>query len=91
MVTGVGKYKHITPRLKILCWIHSKVSIMAFKRLDDLAPNYLCDFLEWYRLSRCLRSEDNCGSIVWNKLPIKIREQTPLNKSSKLLKNDCFN
>ena len=27
-----------------------------------------------------------CGPIVWNKLPIKIREQTILNKFRKLLK-----
>ena len=57
VVTGAEKYEHIILHLKRLHWspvkfrIHYKVSIMVFKGLNDLVPDYLGDLLKWYRLS----------------------------------------
>ena len=83
---------------------------MVFKCFGGFTPDYLCDLIELYRLSRCLKSKDKlmlivpkirnrmgerafnyCGPVVWNKLPIEIKEQTSLSKFSKLLKTHYIN
>ena len=54
LISGVKKYEHITPILKVLHWlptekqIQFKVLTMTFKTLNGLAPQYLRDLLKPY-------------------------------------------
>ena len=64
VVSGTGKYEHITPVLKALHWlpvrqrIDYKILIMAYKALHDLAPGYIHDMISQYIPTRTLRSQD---------------------------------
>ena len=62
IITGSGKYEHITPVLQQLHWlpvkvrIDYKIGLIVFKCLHDLAPSYLSDLLKPYQPTRSLRS-----------------------------------
>ena len=62
---GIGKYDHISPTLKSLHWlpvkqrIEFKISVLVYKCLNGLAPQYLCKLLHFYAKDRDLRSADD--------------------------------
>ncbi len=64
LVTGAGKFDHITPVLKSLHWlpvsfrIQFKILCMVFKTLNGQAPDYLCKAVTQYIPKRALRSSD---------------------------------
>ncbi len=64
LVSGVGKFEHITPVLKDLHWLpveqrlEFKVLCLTYKALNGLAPQYLRDTLTPYKPARSLRSAD---------------------------------
>ncbi len=64
LVSGVGKFEHITPVLRDLHWlpveqrIEFKVLCLTYKALHGLAPYYLRETLNPYKPSRSLRSAD---------------------------------
>jgi hypothetical protein len=64
IVTRRKKYEHITPLLKQLHWlpivfrIKYKISLLIFKCLNGLAPQYLASMLTLYAPTRSLRSAD---------------------------------
>ena len=70
LLTGTGKYDHITPVLSALHWlpvhfrIHFKILLFTFKAQNGLAPQYLSDLLEDYVPSRALRSATQKKLIV---------------------------
>ena len=75
VVSGAGKC-YINLHLKRLHWlpvkfrIHYMMFIIVYKCLNSLPLNYLCDLIEWYRPSRCLKSEDKLMLSVSNILKI---------------------
>ena len=64
LVSGIGKFDHISPILKSLHWLPSeariqyKVLCLVYKTQNDLAPKYLSDVITQYHLTRSLRSSD---------------------------------
>ena len=54
LISGVGKFDHITPVMKSLHWlpielrIKFKVLCLAYEALHGLAPAHLSDTLVWY-------------------------------------------
>ena len=64
MVGKVKKFEHITPTLTKLHWlpipqrIVYKLTLLTFKALHGLAPQYLTELLERYSPTRNLRSMD---------------------------------
>ena len=60
----IKKYDNITPTLKALHWlcvperIQYKISLLTFKALHGLAPNYLRMLIACYKPERELRSTD---------------------------------
>ena len=65
LLCGIGKYDHISPTLKSLHWlpvkqrIEFKISVLVYKCLNGLAPQYLCKLLHFYAKDRDLRSADD--------------------------------
>ena len=64
LVTGAGKFDHITPVLESLHWlpvsfrIQFKILCMVFKTLNGQAPDYLCKAVTQYTPKRALRSSE---------------------------------
>ena len=62
VVTGKGKYEHITPILRELHWlpivqrIDFKIATIVFKTTKSSQPEYLADMLRGYKAARDLRS-----------------------------------
>ena len=62
IVTKTAPREHITPVLKELHWlpvdrrIEYKILLYAYKALNGLAPEYLCNMVELYAPDRVLRS-----------------------------------
>ena len=62
IVTKTAPREHITPVLKELHWlpvdsrIEYKILLCAYKALNGLAPEYLCNMVESYAPDRVLRS-----------------------------------
>ncbi|KAF7247943.1 Phosphatidylinositol N-acetylglucosaminyltransferase subunit A [Varanus komodoensis] len=62
LLTGTGRYVHMTPVLRQLHWLpievraQFKVLVMTYKALDGLGPGYLKERLHPYMPSRPLRS-----------------------------------
>ena len=62
IVTKTAPREHITPVLKELHWlpvdwrIEYKILLYAYKALNGLAPEYLCNMVESYAPDRVLRS-----------------------------------
>ena len=55
LISGIGKYYHVTPILKSLHWlpsearIHCKILCLIYKALNNLAPDYLSDAITQYQ------------------------------------------
>lgn len=66
LVTGSGKYDHITPVLMNLHWlpvekrIIFKLLLLTFKARMNLAPSYIKDLIQEYKPQRNLRSSKKC-------------------------------
>ena len=64
LITGIGKFDHVTPALKSLHWLPSesriqyKVLCLVYKAQNGLAPQYLSDAITSYKPVRSLRSSD---------------------------------
>ena len=64
LIKLIKKRAHITPVLKELHWlpvgarIKYKILITVFKALNDLAPDYIAQFLQFHNPQRSLRSAD---------------------------------
>ena len=62
LLTGTKKRDHITPVLRCLHWlpvhyrIEYKISLMVFKAMHNMSPNYIVDLLGSYKSGRTLRS-----------------------------------
>ena len=62
IVTKTAPREHITPVLRELHWlpvdrrIEYKILLYAYKALNGLAPEYLCNMVELYAPDRVLRS-----------------------------------
>ena len=62
LLCGIGKYDHISATLKSLHWllviqrIEFKISVLVYKYLNGVAPQYLCKLLHFYAKDRDLRS-----------------------------------
>ena len=62
LVVRARKFDHVTPILQKLHWLpieyrlNYKVLLMVYKSLYGLAPDYLCELINWYSPSRNLRS-----------------------------------
>ena len=62
LITQSCKYYHITPVLINLHWlpveyrVKFKLLLLTFKALNELAPKYLTEMIEYYTPSRTLRS-----------------------------------
>ena len=62
VITGLGKYDHITMTLYELHWlpvekrIQFKILLLTFKALNGLAPSYISDLLVLFSQPRHLRS-----------------------------------
>ena len=62
VVTGKGKYEHITPILRELHWlpivqrIDFKIATIVFRTTKSSQPEYLADILRGYKAARDLRS-----------------------------------
>ena len=62
IITGLGRYDHVTPALQDLHWlpipyrIKYKICMLTFKCVHKIAPEYLCDLVETYVPKRGLRS-----------------------------------
>ena len=62
LITQSCKYDYITPVLINLHWlpveyrVKFKLLLLTFKALNELAPKYLTDLIEYYTPSRILRS-----------------------------------
>ena len=62
VVSRCSKYDHITPILKSLHWLPVKMRILfkiillAYKCVNGLTPEYMCDLLIPYKQERSLRS-----------------------------------
>ena len=68
IISGVGKYDHVTPTLKELRWIpvekqlYYRDAVLAFKCMNGLAPEYLCSlFITREAVSR--RSTKQSGQL----------------------------
>ena len=65
LLCGIGKYDHISATLKSLHWlpvkqrIEFKISVLVYKCLNEVAPQYLCKLLHFYAKDRDLRSADD--------------------------------
>ena len=65
LVTGIRREDNISPVLKKLHWlpitfrIDFKITLLCFKALNNLAPQYLSDLLVPYHKERELRSSSN--------------------------------
>ena len=65
LISGVKKFKHISPVLKDLHWlpfiwrIEFKLLCMTYKSLNGQAPQYPSDVLKAYTPTRALRSTDH--------------------------------
>ncbi len=64
LISGIGKFDHVTPALKSLHWLPSeariqyKVLCLVYKTQNGLAPKYLCDAVASYKPARALHSSD---------------------------------
>ena len=77
LLCGIGKYDHISATLKSLHWlpvkqrIDFKISVLVYKCLNGVAPQYLCKLLHFYAKDRDLRSADDKTLLempqVWTK------------------------
>ena len=62
LISGVGKFDHITPIMESLHWCPMEFSIkftvlcLAYNALHGLAPAYLTNILAWYEPARNLCS-----------------------------------
>jgi len=61
-LTGTKKRDHISPDLASLHWqpikfrVDFRILLFAYKALHSLAPDYICDLIRPYTVSRSLRS-----------------------------------
>ena len=99
VVSCVRKYEHITPRLKRLHWlpVNGLVPDYLCHLLQQYKPSRCLRSED--KLMLCVPKIRNkmderifnyFDHVIWNKLPIKSREQTSLNKLSKLPKTNYF-
>ncbi len=76
IISGIGKYDHVTPILKSLHWlpsearVHYKILCLTYKALNDLAPEYLCDAITQYQPAHSLHSSEK-GLLVVPKVRTK--------------------
>ena len=62
MITNTPRHDHITPVLQQLNLLiiqkrcQLKILVLTFKVLHNNFPQYICELLQWYTLSRALRS-----------------------------------
>ena len=75
LVSGVGKFDHISPVLESLHWlpvdyrIEFKVLCLACKSLHGLAPSYLADLVKPYA-TRCTLYSTNQNLLIVSKTMI---------------------
>ncbi len=73
VLTRTGKYEHISPVLSTLHWLPTKhridfkISLISYKALNGLAPQYLSELLSHYSPSRPLRSQ-NSGHLIISRI-----------------------
>ena len=76
LISGIGKYDHVTPVMKSLHWlpsearIHYKILCLTYKALNNLAPDYLSGAIARYQPTRSLRSSEK-GLLVVPKVRTK--------------------
>lgn len=62
VITNTPRHDHITGVLAFLHWLpiskrsEFKILVMTYKALQEVAPAYICELLEWYVPARNLRS-----------------------------------
>lgn len=72
VITNTPRHHHISPILRQLNWLpivercQLKILILTFKALHNVAPQYICELLNWYKPTRNLRSI-NTTSLVPNR------------------------
>ena len=82
LISGIGKFNHVTPALKSLHWLPSeariqfKVLCLGYKTLNGLAPEYLCNVVTSYKPARSLHSSDKCLLIIPKVRTSKYDEQS---------------
>ena len=65
LLCWIAKYDHISATLKSLHWlpvkqrIEFKISVLVYKCLNGVAPQYLCKLFQFYSKDRVLRSTDD--------------------------------
>ena len=65
LLCGTGKYDHISATLNSLHWlpvkqcIEFKISVLVYKCLNGVPPQYLCKLLHFHAKDRDLRSADD--------------------------------
>ena len=65
LLCGMGKYDHISATLKSLHWlpvkqrIEFKISVLVYKCVNGVAPQYLCKLLHFYAKDHELWSADD--------------------------------
>ncbi len=76
LISGIGKYDHVTPAMKSLHWlpsearIHYKVLCLTYKAINELALDYLSGSIARYEPTRSLRSSEK-GLLVVPKVRTK--------------------
>lgn len=70
VITRTRKREHITPVLESLHWLPVeqrviyKMMVFTFRAIQGLAPGYICDMVNLYTPTKCLRSADQCQLVV---------------------------
>jgi len=107
IVTNTRRYDHITPILQKLHWlpvrqrIHFQISLITYKSINDMAPEYLCELVSIRNSSRKLRSSSQillsrlksygdcvfsvAAFTLWNRLPVDIRKASSLENFKSVL------
>ncbi len=78
VLTRTRKYEHISPVLSTLHWLPTKhridfkISLISYKALNGLAPQYLSELLSHYSPSHPLRSQ-NSGHLIISRYQNQLR------------------
>ena len=70
LITGTGKFEHITPVLRALHWlpiksrIEFKIIVLTFRILHGMAPAYLNDLITVQKSNRSLRSYSRSDLLI---------------------------
>ena len=90
LLCGIGKYDHISATLKSLHWlpvkqrIEFKISVLVYKCLNGVAPQYLCKLLQFYSKDRVLRSAGDMTLLETPQIRTKFGERAFCNYAPKI-------